>query len=300
MQGLFKRYLWLVCQIKEAPNGINFEEINRRWKKNTNLNPMGEDLAKRTFRNWLAAIPEELGVMIECDRRAPFNYYISDYGVDNVNMLKWSLEMYSVGNMANENKSIYDRILIDDVPSANQNLAFICHAMRNNHKIILRYHRFGSEPTEYIVCPYAVKLFQNRWYLIAHSEEKNKEYTYGVDRIISLEELDDKFVMPAKYSAKDKFNHSIGIYSDEEYPTETVRLKVKGYLPDYFDTLPLHHTQVEECKGDDYVIYSYKLKANYELVNRIMSYGTACEVLEPASLRTAIKSALRSAYEIYD
>lgn len=40
MQGLFKKYLWLVCQVKEAPNGITYEEINRRWKRNTNLNPM--------------------------------------------------------------------------------------------------------------------------------------------------------------------------------------------------------------------------------------------------------------------
>lgn len=299
MQGLFKRYLWLVCQVKEAPNGITFEEINSRWMRNTNLNPTGEGLAKRTFRNWLAALPEELGVTIECERRSPFKYYISDYGISNVNMLKWSLEMFSVGNMVYENKSIHDRILMDDVPSANEVLSDICRAMRNGHKLLLRHCRFGSEETQYVVCPYAVKFYQNRWYLVAHSEEKNKEYTYGVDRILSALELEEPFQLPADYSADEKFRHCIGVYSDEEYPVVTVRLKVKGYLPDYFDTLPFHHTQEEESRGKDYVIYRYRLKANTELVNTLMTYGAACEVLEPQGLRDTIKTALREALKMY-
>ncbi|MCQ2200627.1 MAG: WYL domain-containing protein [Bacteroidales bacterium] len=299
MQGLFRKYLWLVCQVKEAPKGITFEEINRRWKRNTNLNPSGDDIAKRTFRNWLAALPDELGVTIECERRPPFYYYISDYGVNNVNMLKWSLEMFSVGNMVYENKAIQDRILMDNIPSANETLSDICRAMRNGHKILLRHHRFGSEETQYTVCPYAVKIYQNRWYLVAHSEEKNKEYTYGLDRIISVEELDESFQLPENYSAHEKFRHCIGVYSDEDYPVETVRLKVKGYLPDYFDTLHLHQSQEEESRGEDYVIYRYKLKANKELINRLMTYGSACEVLEPESLRQALKTAHRQAWEMY-
>lgn len=300
MQGLFKRYIWLVCQVKEAPNGITFEEINRRWKRCTNLNPYGEDLAKRTFRNWLAAIPEELGVTIECERRDSFKYYISDFGVDNVKMLKWALEVFSVGNIVVENKTIHNRILLDDVPSGNAVLTDICRAMRNGHKILMKYHKFGTDViTEFDTCPRAVKLYQNRWYLIAYSEVKDWEYTYGLDRIVEVQELEESFEMPEGYSASEKFDDCIGVFSDEQEPTVTVRLKVKGYLPDYFDTLPLHHSQEEEERGKEYVVYKYRLKVNNELVNRLMGYGAACEVLEPKRLREEVKEGLRKALGMY-
>lgn len=68
--------------------------------------------------------------------------------------------------MVHENKSIRNRILVEDVPSALQHLTDILEAMRENRVLEIEYHPFYLEESQHIqLLPYFVKLYERRWYM---------------------------------------------------------------------------------------------------------------------------------------
>lgn len=103
------KLVWIVETIYKARK-ITFEDLNRQWMDNIDLSG-GEELLKRTFHKWKWNIFDTFGLMIECEKAAPYRYYI-----DNVDDMRrgsiesWLLSTYSVSNSLAENKSIKDRI----------------------------------------------------------------------------------------------------------------------------------------------------------------------------------------------
>lgn len=288
-KGVFRRYLWLVDTIRQAKDGITFEQINRKWKGFFKLNLDGSSLAKKTFHNWLNSLPEEMGVEVECTKSYPYKYFIAWKDDENKELMEWTLNAFSMGNIMAENKHLHGRIMLEDIPSAGDTLETISSAMRNNHEIWMRHKSFKNYTAKELeVKPYALRLCDRRWYLVAYNNEKQEVYTYGLDRILEVRELDRTFEMDREFSVRKKFESCIGVF-DIDAPVETVRLKISGNMQNYVKTLPIHQSQVIEAATAEYTIFSYQLKQNYELINRIMSIGADCEVLEPHSLREKIK-----------
>ena len=267
-------------------DGITFEEISERWTRSS----LGEGtaLSKRTFHNWLNAISDTLGIDIACSGTAPYKYRIENRGDLKADLMEWALNAFSIGQIATENKAIKDRILLEDIPSADWRLDIILSAMRNGHRIRMAYQPFGRAPMELVTEPYAVKLSRKRWYVICHSEKKNKEYSFGIDRITAIEETEETFAVRKDYSAERVFSTCIGISALDEYQPTEVRLKITGFLRDYIDTLPLHASQRLVEKTDEYTIYAYDLRPDYELVDIICGMGNCCEVLQPLELRRKV------------
>ena len=87
---------------------------------------------------------------------------------------------------------------------------------------------------------YFIKIFRQRWYMIAFVPSRNVLRTYALDRILSLEATENTFSMPENFNPKEYFQNSFGVILDEKYPPEFIELKVYGTKRDYFRTLPLH------------------------------------------------------------
>jgi predicted DNA-binding transcriptional regulator YafY len=77
-------------------------------------------------------------------------------------------------------------------------------------------------------------------------------------------------------------------------------LKVKGNQVKYFRELPLHISQKEITRGINYSIFQYNLKVTFDLVQEILSYAPAVEVLAPKSLREEILKILLETCKLYD
>ena len=105
------KLVWIVETIYRA-HKITFEELNRRWMDNVELSG-GEEMLKRTFHKWKWNIFDTFGLSIDCEKAAPYRYYI-----DNVDDMKsgsvenWLLSTLSVSNSLLECKSIKDRIIL--------------------------------------------------------------------------------------------------------------------------------------------------------------------------------------------
>ena len=67
----------------------------------------------------------------------------------------------------------------------------------------------------------------------------------------------------------------------------------------YFRALPLHHSNQDEIH-DNYSIFTYRLKLNYELLKELLGYGAGVTVLAPKELQLMVTDELRQSLRQYD
>ena len=182
-----QKYTWLIETIRKAGK-ISLEEISDRWERNKDLSDY-KPLSRATFNRWKDAIFSQFGIIISCQRSGGYLYYIENpEDIDEDELKKWMLDSFAVSNLISENLSLKDRILISQIPSARNHLATLLEAMRENHVVTITYCGFNkSESHKFPIEPYCVKLFENRWYVLAHNTRYDDCRIYGLDRIEDLE-----------------------------------------------------------------------------------------------------------------
>jgi hypothetical protein len=296
---LFNRYIWLVDTIFSAGR-ITFEEINEKWKR-SRLNFKGDDIPLRTFHNHRLAIEEMFDINIECDKREGYVYYIENKDdMRRGGMRSWMLNALSVGNLLSEISEIKDRILFEKIPSGHQYLTTFLEAIRDNLSVEITYQSFEKDvPSTFPVEPYCLKVFRQRWYLLARNPRYDELRIYSLDRVHQVEVTNTPFVYPADFSPENYFHHSFGIiHSDGEEP-ETVEIKVYGNQRRYFETLPLHHSQTLVDDQADYAVFQYLLHPTYDFLQELLSHGENAEVLKPIWLRQEVADVVQQMSEMY-
>lgn len=280
--GLINRYVWFVTTIYNR-GPIALEEIQHRYESHFGR---GEELSERQFHRYTDAVEELFDIEIKYSRTHR-GYVVADReGIDNMGMRKWLLQTFSVNGMLHESQELKNRILFEDVPSGQHHLTTIVDAMRESVALSMTYQSFGkSEPSTFEVEPYCVKLFEQRWYMLGMSEGYDELRLYALDRIKALEPTERKFKLPKKFDAAKFFEDYYGIIiGDEEFDVGPVALKVDSWQSKYLRTLPLHHTQVEVERNEEFSIFEYRLCPSFDFRQKILSMGATTEVLAPATL----------------
>ena len=280
--GLLNRYVWFVTTIYNR-GPISLTDLQHRYESHFGRD---EELSERQFHRYTDAVEELFDIEIKYDR-AQRGYVIADRdGIDNMGMRKWLLQTFSVNNILHESQELKNRILLEEVPSGQQYLTTIVDAMRENVVLSMTYQSFDrSKPSTFDVEPYCVKLFEQRWYMLAKSEGYDDLRLYALDRIKALEPIERKFKLSKKFDAAKFFEDYYGIIiGDEDFNVEPVALKVNAWQSNYLRTLPLHHSQVEVERNEEYSIFEYRLCPSFDFRQKILSMGGAVEVLAPANL----------------
>ena len=296
-KNYFNRYIWLIDLIQRS-GYISFEDISRAWRRST-YNEYGEDLSERTFFNHKKAINDTFGIEIKCDRS--LGYYISnDDDVQTDALRNWMLQSLSLNNIINEGSDLRDRIICEDVPSSQKWLPEIMAAMRDGKKLEMTYKSFWrTEANTYPVAPYCLKLFKQRWYMLAKCDVYEHLRIYSLDRIQHLNHTKKNFQLPKGFDPKDTFRKLFGVILDNG-PIEKVVIRVSDDQVKYYQTLPLHHSQEEGETGDGYTEFSYRLVPTYDFTRELLSKGETIEVMSPAWLRKEVAEELRRAVKMYD
>lgn len=291
---LFNRYVWLVDTIYRAGR-ISFEEINERWERSS-LNDTGEELPMKTFHNHKNAIQEMFDINIECDRRAGYLYYI-DHAEDmeQGGVRTWLLNTFAVNHLINESHHLKWRILFEDIPSGQRFLTQIIEAMRDNLTVELTYQSFWSDTAStFKVAPYCVKVFRQRWYVMARSLSDGRLRVYALDRIQELHTTENTFTLPEDFDPQAYFADSFGITVDETCAVERVKLRVQGIQRQYIRTLPLHASQREVETTEDSSVFEFHLRPTLDFQQELLSHAVKAEddieVLEPQWLRGHMKA----------
>ncbi|MBQ9215232.1 MAG: WYL domain-containing protein [Prevotella sp.] len=291
---IFQQYIWLVTILRQYKR-LTLEEISNLWVKDK-VND-GNPLNRASFYRHKDAILDMFGVVIECDLDDGYRYYISNPEVlDNDSIERWMLSTLTVSTVLSNCASLRERILLEDVPAGEEYLQTIIQAIKTNRRLQIIYQRFGADSYEKTISPYALKLFHQRWYLLAYTGRHMA--TYSLDRMRSVTISDESFEMPADFFPQDYFSEYFGVLTDET-PMAHVVIRAYGKTPNYLRTLPLHPSQQEIKCTEDYTDFALDIRPTPDFIGELLSQTDGLEVLEPEDLRSRIRQLLKQSLNRY-
>ena len=294
------KLVWIVETIYKARK-ITFEQLNRCWMDNVDLSG-GEEMLKRTFHKWKWNIFDTFGLTIECEKSAPYRYYIEN--MDDMrrgSIASWLLSTYSVSNSLSESKSIRDRILLEDVPSGREYLEPILEAMKKNRFIHITYYNYWRDDNrDHYIMPLCVKLFRQRWYMVGRQWPFGNNTIYCLDRIRDFRLSSHTFQYPKDFNPHEYFEGCFGVIVGTDCEIQKVKLKVSCRQANYFRDLPLHESQRETERTEEYSIFEYSLRPTFDFQQEILWNGDDVEVLEPLWLRTEIAGKIKRMWNKYN
>ena len=283
----FSRYIWLIDLINRR-GYIKMSEINEAWRRSV-LNDTHDDMPERTFFNHRDAINQIFGLEIKYDRE--LGYHIPNSQLKENVVYSWLMQSLSVYNLLNESVDLRDRILFEDVPSVKPFLKDLIQIMRDGNALSLTYKSYrNKEPYTFEAHPYCLKMFKQRWYLLAKTPKYDYPTIYSLDRVVDIEELDIKAEIPQGFNAEEYFSPFYGIITGDGNKPQPIKLKVRYDQVFYFRSLPLHHSQKEEKITDKYSIFSYYVVPSHDFIQEILSHGDAVQVLEPLDFAELIRT----------
>ena len=296
--ALFKEYIWLVNTIYKAKR-ISLSEINAKWVR-TEMSE-GVEIARTTFNRHKDAIEDMFGIIIDCDRRDGYKYYIANEEVlAESTVQNWMLSTISVNNIISESLSLQHRILLENIPSEKGYLQQIIEAMKKNRRIAILYKRYRSPSSNrFCIDPYCIKLFRQRWYVLGHFTNGNFG-TFSFDRIESIEMLDEKFKVDKNFDAREFFSECFGIVQGIDVPAEQVVLRAYNNERFYMRDLPLHHSQKEIAQGEEYADFECYVRPTPDFLTHILSRGSQLKVLKPQWVADEIRWIHQEAMNLYE
>lgn len=296
-KNLVGKYVWLVETIYNAGR-ITYDDINKKWQQE---DFDGKELPLRTFHKWRIAVEEMFGLNIECERKGGYHYYIGNPDeIENRGLRSWLLSTISVSNLLLDSQQLKSRILLEEVPSGVKYLSLIIDAMKTGNVVQIEYQSFWrKESSTLILQPYCVRLFKQRWYLLAYNSDYNELRTYSLDRIQDFKKLAETFTIPDSFNAQEYFENYYGIIV-KRGEVEDVKLRASKEQANYLRSLKLHHSQQEVETHEDYSIFTYRLCPELDFIIEIMSMGERVEVLEPKQLRNQIAESAEQLSRLYN
>ena len=233
-------------------------------------------------------------------------YYVKNPEVlDNNKLAKWLLRKYSIPQDFATFNGMKDRILLEEIPMGRAFLDIVMEAMRTNAELRIDYQRYQDEQREehlrtFTMQPYALKVYNRRWYLLGFLKEDNDIRTIALDRVIDMEALPNKYEMPADFDARKHFANVVGIYVDKDLPVEKVRIRAYSAQADYLRSVPLHGSQSEgRSMHGEFAEFTYRLCITPDLVTQLLAMGDKVEVLEPQELRDEMKKRISNMSNFY-
>ncbi len=299
MQSRFlQRYVWLINTISQS-GGISKEDIDRKWACSS-VNENHEAVyPARTFLRHKEDIAEIFGIEIVYNRLTN-RYLISREGdIRTGELRRWLMNSFVVSNTLLESQQLHTRILAEQIPEGQELLPTIIEAMRNNQVLEVVHNRFGQEPQTFILEPYCLKVFKQRWYVYGrpsnHPEERR---IYALDRIVNLRAKDATFCLPKDFDADAEFASYYGVFTNRE--AERVRVRINKVGAPYMRTLPLHRSQKEVVTTDEYAEFTFFVAPTFDFVQQLRTYGSQLEVLEPEWLRDEMRQEAEQLVAMYD
>ena len=280
---LFKEYIWLLNTIYQAGK-ITYAEINKKWLS-TEMSG-GVEISRTTFNRHKDAIEDIFGVIIDCDKKDGFKYFIANKSVLHEDTIQnWMLSSLTVHTAVQEGVSLQKRILLESIPSGYKYLQSILEAMKTSNCIAFTYQKYNdAEIKAYPEAePYCLKLYKQRWYIL--TKVKQTFRVFSLDRIKHLEVSSLAFQFDKDFDAEEFFHDYYGVFRDETTPPQEIVIRASKAERPYLRDLPLHHSQKEIAITDEYSDFSYFISPTDDFIGEILRKKDRLYVISPTELR---------------
>ncbi len=301
------------------------EEVNNKL-----FDQYGKKVSKRTLQYDLDyLINEKQAPIVKCPdgKRVHYKYSEANYSVMNlpiseeeVSILKDAIKMLK---QVEDFKIIEDVDLIieklshtisTNVPESRSMIQFEKHtyadgtdhidnlfsAIKGKTVLKIAYQPFKApESKEWVVHPYLLKEYRNRWFLICRPDGTSKVSNLALDRIRKIKNSSRLYQENDLFEPDTLYEHLIGVSFPEGENVQDIIVKVKGAQVNYIKTKPIHKTQeiLEELDGS--IMIRLKLIVNYELQSVLLGYTPDIEVITPISLRDQLTEKYKLALESF-
>lgn len=283
----FGRYIWLVDLIRNHPY-ITFKEISERWE-DCGLGD-GKALPWKTFMNHKEAVQTIFDIIISCDSKKHYGYYIEGADLlEGDNFRSWLIDSYATLNQLQADRKLQRRVSFEKIPSGNRFLQPLLQAMRKSVVVEIKHQGFGkSHASTFQVEPYHLKVYNRRWYLIGWSVYSEEMRTYALDRIVQVTLTDSTFKVPETFCIDDYFEGCVGIITDSDYAIEQVVFKAYRWARNYLTTLPLHETQQIIASDEEATTFEVRVRPTFDFLQLLLQQADQIEVLEPQWVKDEI------------
>lgn len=292
-----KKYIWLVDTVMRAgEKGLTLRQIAERYEQDENISD-GEPYARRTFQRHRDEVLDLFGIEIECySDGSEYRYRIADNS-SNDYFRRWLLDSIAVNRIVTDSREVARYISIES--TNNTALPIVLEALKDLRLVNFDYKPYRKESSTHYFNfqPHALKMFERRWYLIGRYHKTHR--TFALDRMTNVVLQEENFKRDPKFDLEKMFSGSYGIIV-EDIPEESIWLKVEAHQANYLRSLPLHRSQMElNSKSEDYAIFALRVRPTFDLRQKILSLGSAVEVLKPESLREEMREEVRRMSKMY-
>ena len=267
-----RQLIWLISTIKRNKR-ITLKDLNDKWVEEKVAD--GNPLPRSSFNHYRDEIFDLFGLIMECDKLHRY-YFQNPDAIDDHSIESWLLSTMTVNAALSDSASIRNQILLEKVPAGEQFLPTIIEAIKLGRSLNLGYQKFGAEPSVRKVEPYTLKLSRRRWYMLVRTQDQFK--VFSLDRMFSLEMTDERFEKIKDFSPEAYFAEYFGVLTDGT-PLAHIVIRAYGKMASYLRTLPLHDSQRELERTDEYTDYSLDLRPTADFIGELLSYDEGIEIL---------------------
>ncbi len=303
-RGYISRYLLLLKKIKVQPY-VTYEALAAYIQTQQGyLQFRDEDLnigfSKRTLQRDLKDIRNLFGIDVQYSP-AGKGYYITASEGETGNFSR-IMEAYDLFNVFNSAAALSPFVHLEKRQSqGTEHLEPLLQAIKGNLQVQFSYQLFwGPKPLLRTVEPYALKEYQNRWYVIGREAGEAGTKTFALDRLQELQITDQKFEYPQDYRVADAYEHSFGIYSSAGREPAEIILSFEPVQGQYIRTLPLHPSQQIIADTEEELRIRLRLCIAPDFTMKLLSFGDSVKVISPAGLAGEIRKAHQSAAAQYE
>ena len=280
-QATLRRFILIISKI-ERYDHPSLEEIKE------SLQIKGLKVSTRTLERSIETLRDEFDVDIQ------YNKQKNGYKINKENSIGFSdflgflkhsyTSKYTVETLREGKEAL--KYIHFDTYSQIQGVQYIkaIHESIKNSQVVEITYKVQEEHKVYIqkVCPEFLKEHANRWYLIGHKYNTEDLVTYPLDNISKLTRSTLGFAR--KFGdAEETFNDVIGINITHKKPIDIV-LSFSPFCARDVLNMPLHHSQkILENNKDEFKI-SIHVRPNFDLKQKIISYGSRVTVIKPIML----------------
>ena len=174
----------------------------------------------------------------------------------------------------------------------------------DKHPVRMTYKSFKAvEPSTFVFHPYALKEFNNRWFVYGRRQGGDYVLNLALDRITEApEELtDEPFVEDPDFNPGTWFDDLVGVTKSPEDKPQTIRFWASADDAPYIRTKPFHASQmVVETNDDGSAVFQIEVIINRELVRLLFGHAEELKVLSPQSLRDEMERKFRQGLANYE
>lgn len=192
-------------------------------------------------------------------------------------------------------------ISVDENPylMGMQHFSKLFEAIIRKVALSILYKPYDRDKSEFIIHPYFLKQYNNRWFLFGKNPEYNSLTNLPLDRIISINELEELSYIKTDINLEEYFENVVGVTIPETAEVQKIVLVADSSIAGYIETKPLHESQTPLRPYNGRYKFSIKVIPNPELESLILSFGEKIKVLSPLELQDKIKERLIASVEQY-